>query len=473
MTLPHYKWSAASLAAAIRENRITSQEVVQAHLDRISSVNKTVNAVTVTLEEQALRQAQDADRQVAQGAPIGPFHGVPVTLKENFDVVGTATTHGVVGLRDAFPKDDAPVVGFLKQAGAIPIGRTNLPDYGARWHTDNDLWGATLNPWDPDRTPGGSSGGEAAAIATGMSPLGIGNDMGGSLRHPAHCCGIAALKPSLGRISQTATAMFTGPPLFYSQMAAVNGPMARHVGDLRLALRVMSQSDPGDPLWTPALDPSVDVGHPIRVALTTDPAGHGVNRDVEQGVRKAADVLADAGYEIEEIDPPSVEESGLVLERIANTEFVSYLPAMLEGMSGASGTILKRIIDDFEPDLATYMTAIGDRHRIARAWSLFMVKFPLVLGPISTMQPFHVGYDLEGPDELNRFVRSIRLTEICNLLGLPSVAVPVQMANGLPQAVQVIGPRFHEELCLSAAEAIEQHQGVITPIDPVGLASPA
>ncbi len=456
------------MAAAIRDKRVSSQEVVQAHLNRIAEVNEAVNAVTVVMGEQALRDALEADRQVARGDSVGPLHGVPITLKENFDVVGTATTMGVVGLRDTFPEADAPVVAHLKRAGAIPIGRTNLPDYGARWHTDNDLRGATLNPWDPSRTPGGSSGGEAVAIATGMSPLGVGNDMGGSLRHPAQCCGIAALKPSLGRISQTATSIFTEPPLFYSQMAAVNGPMARHVGDLRLALQVMSQADPGDPLWIPALDPSADMAFPIRIALTTNPAGHGVDRDVEHAVHKAANVLADAGYVIEEIDPPSVEESGLVLERIANTEFVSYLPAMLEGMSSDNGTILKRIIDDFEPDLATYMTAIGDRHRIARAWSLFMAKFPLVLGPISTMQPFHVGYDLEGPDELYRFVRSIRLTEVCNLLGLPSVAVPVQITNGLPQTVQLIGPRFHEELCLSAAEAIEQHRKALTPIDPLG-----
>ena len=167
MEAPLWQWSATSLAKAIREKRISSREVIQAHLDRIEAVNHKVNAVTVVLEEDALRTASEADKKIAAGEELGPLHGVPVTFKENIDLVGSATTHGIVDLKDAMPQTDAPVFAHLKQAGAIPIGRTNLPDFGLRWHTNNDLRGATLNPWDPSRTPGGSSGGEAAAIATG------------------------------------------------------------------------------------------------------------------------------------------------------------------------------------------------------------------------------------------------------------------------------------------------------------------
>lgn len=197
-----YLWqlSASSLAKAIREKKVSSQEVVQAHLDRMEAVNHKVNAVTVVLEKEDLRAASDADKKISTGENLGPLRGVPITVKEAIDVVGSATTFGVVDLKDSMPETDAPVVSHLKRAGAIPIGRTNLPDFGLRWHTNNDLRGATLNPWDPSRTPGGSSGGEAVAIATGMSPLGIGNDMGGSLRYPAQCCGITALRPSLGRV---------------------------------------------------------------------------------------------------------------------------------------------------------------------------------------------------------------------------------------------------------------------------------
>jgi amidase len=466
MQVPLWQWSATNLAKAIREKRLSSQEVIRAHLDRIEAVNHKVNAVTVVLAEDALREAREADEKIAAGVDLGPLHGVPITVKENIDLVGSATTHGIVGLKDSLPENDAPIVAHLKQAGAIPIGRTNLPDFGMRWHTDNDLHGATLNPWDPSRTPGGSSGGEAAAIATGMSPLGVGGDMGGSLRYPAQCCGITTIKPSFGRVSRIATSIFPDPPLFYEQVAEVYGPMARHVGDLRLALEVMSRPDQSDPWWTPALRLGSTMPGPIRVALTTDPAGCGGSPDVAEGVRKAAGILADAGYVIEEVDPPSVDAAGRTLEQIANMETESYLPEMLPMMSEEGRAVLERIVGDTTPDLANYMKAIGERYRIAQDWSLFMERYPLVLGPVSTLQPFEVGYDLAGPEQLKRFIQSIRLTETCNLLGLPSVAVPVEVVDALPLGVQLIGPRYHEDLCFDAAGIIERQRGVFTPIEP-------
>ena len=466
MKVPLWQWSATNLAKAIREKRISSQEVIQAHLDRIEAVNHKVNAVTVVLKEDALRSASEADKKIAAEEELGPLHGVPITFKENIDLVGSATTHGIVDLKDSMPQTDAPVVTHLKQAGAIPIGRTNLPDFGLRWHTNNDLRGATLNPWDPSLTPGGSSGGEAVAIATGMSPLGVGNDMGGSLRYPSQCCGITALKPTFGRISRIATSIFPDPPLFYDQFACVNGPMARHVQDLRLALDIMSQPDPRDPWWTPASRLGSTMPGPVKVALTTDPTGHGGSPVVAEAVRNAADVLTNAGYVIEEIDPPSVGESTQIIQHISVMEIKSYLPEMLSIISQEAKTFLERIIGDTEPDLPTYMKAIAERHRIAHEWNLFMERYPLVLGPVSTLQPLEVGYDLAGPEQLNHFIRSIMLTEICNLLGLPSVAIPIQVVGGLPQGVQLIGPRYHEDLCFDAAEIIEQQQGVFTPIEP-------
>ena len=465
---PLWRWSATSLAKAIRDKNVSSEDVIRAHLDRIEAVNHKVNAVTVVLEEDALRAAREADEKIAAGGEVGPLHGVPMTIKENMDLAGTATTHGIVGLKDSLAETDAPVVAHLKKAGAIPIGRTNLPDFGLRYHTDNDLRGATRNPWDPSRTPGGSSGGEAAAIASGMSPLGGRNDMGGSLRYPAQCCGIAAIKPSLGRLSRTTTTIFPDPPLFYEQVASVNGPMARHVKDLRLALDVMSSPDPSDPLWTPAPRLGATMPGPVRVALTTDPVGDGGSPAVAEGVRKAAQVLADAGYVIEEVDPPSIEEAGHTLEQIVNLELESYLPTMLPMISKEAQTVLKAILTVGEtmPGLPAYMKAIGQRYRIAQDWSLFMERTPLVLGPVSTLEPFEVGTDVTGLEELRRFFRSIRLTEACNLLGLPSLAVPVQVVDGVPQAVQLIGRRFHEGLCFDAAEVIERQQGVFTPIKP-------
>jgi len=465
---PLWQQSASGLAEAIREKRVSSVEVIGAHLERIAAVNPKVNAVTVVLEEDALRAAREADEKIAAGDDVGPLHGVPITVKENIDLVGSPTTHGIVGLKDSLPETDAPVVAHLKQAGAIPVGRTNLPDFGVRYHTDNDLRGATCNPWDPGLTPGGSSGGEAAAIATGMSPLGVGGDMGGSLRYPAQCCGITAIKPGLGRVSRILTRIFSDPPLLYEQIASVNGPMARHVTDLRLALDVMSEPDPSDPWWTPAPRLGGDMAGPIRVAVTVDPMGEGVSPAVAAGVRKAAQILEAAGYKVEEVDPPSIAAAGHTLEQIVDTEMNGYLPTMLPMMSKDGQTVLEGImaVGGVTADLQAYMKAIGERYRIAQDWNRFMERTPLILGPVSTLEPFEVGADLTGVEALRRFLRSIRLTETCNLLGLPSLAVPVRVTGGIPQAVQLIARRFHEDLCFDAAEVIEREQGVFTPIEP-------
>jgi amidase len=191
-----WRMSATDLAEAIRSKHISSAEVVEAHLRRIEAVNPSVNAVTVVLSEQASQAAKVADRAVASGGELPPLHGVPFTVKENIDLAGTPTSHGVKALAGAYPGLDAPNVERVRAAGAIPIGRTNCPDLGIRWHTNSELRGATVSPWDRSRTPGGSSGGEAAALATGMTPLGLGNDLGGSLRWPAQCCGISSLKPT-------------------------------------------------------------------------------------------------------------------------------------------------------------------------------------------------------------------------------------------------------------------------------------
>lgn len=461
-----WQWSATALAKAIRDRRVSSAEVVTAHLDRIRAVNASLNAITLVLEDTALEAAEAADKAVADGAELGPLHGVPFTTKENIDLVGAPTTHGVVGLKDSMPAHDAAVVAHLKAAGAIPIGRTNLPDFGARWHTDNDLHGPTLNPWDPTRTPGGSSGGEAAAIASGMSPLGIGNDQGGSLRYPAQCCGIASIRPSLGRVSRIATRIFDTQPTLYEQLASVNGPMARHVTDLRLALDILSQPDPDDPWWTPAPRLGRDMPIPIRVAVTTDPTGDDVDSEIAAAIGRAADVLSDAGYAVERADPPAIADAQKTIQQISDMEVLNFGEDVFAMMSDDGRTVLDRLLAETPPDLSVYVAAIGTRHRIARDWNRFLRDHPLVLGPISTHEPFPVGYDLAGTDELERFVRSIALTESCNLMGLPSVAVPVHVANGLPQGVQIIGPRFHDDLCLDAAEAVERAQGVLTPIDP-------
>ena len=470
MTLPSDLWraGAAQLAAAIRAREVSAREAVEAQFERIEAVNPRLNAVTVVLAEQALAAANRADEASARGEETGPLHGVPCTIKENIEVAGTATTNGVPALAEAYAERDAPAVERLREAGAIVIGRTNLPDLGMRWHTASSLRGVTLNPWDAGRTAGGSSGGEAAALASGMTPLGLGNDYGGSLRYPSQCCGTAALKPGYGRIATTPREGWPEPTPT-GDLFTVTGPMARHVADLRLAFAVLAAPDPRDPRLAPAPldDRDSRSGELPRVAFTVDPGGLGVDERVAEGVRRAADALSDAGYRVEEGEPPLLREAAEVWGRLADAELRSAGQALLEPL----GDEARRFIElttwaSSEPSLGGYLEAHMERFRCARVWSEWFGGSRLLLGPVSTAQPFAVGHDVAGPEEALGVRNSMRLTLAVNLLGLPSVAVPAGVDDGLPQGVQLIGPRYREELCLAAAQAVEDRLGVITPIEP-------
>ncbi|SLN13980.1 Glutamyl-tRNA(Gln) amidotransferase subunit A [Roseovarius albus] len=463
MSHEFWRWSATQLTTALRIREISVQEVVQAHLDRIDAVNGKVNAITLTLAEQALDAAKAADN-TARDLPA--LHGLPITVKENIDVLGTPTTNGLVSRKDLYPTKDAPIIRHLKQAGAIIVGRTNMPDFGMRWHTDNDLHGPTLNPWNGKRTPGGSSGGEAAAIATGMSPLGIGNDMGGSTRQPAVNCGIAGLRPTTGRVSWVTSTIYDYSPTYYDQIAAVNGPMARSVRDLRLALGILSQSDPSDPLWVPASTPPAPQNGANRVGLVRDPSGEGIAPGVAKALTDAANLLTQAGYMVEDIEAPLMEEADRTIQQFYETETTG-LADMLALFSQDAKTVLLSALGDGKPNAVTYRNAIAERHRIAVEWSVLMDRYPLILGPVSTLEPFEVGYDISSPNAMQCLIRSFRLTELCNLLGLPSVALPAALMNGLPQGVQIIGRRFDEDRCFTAAQAIEEGLALPIPIDPI------
>ena len=308
-----WRMSAAELAEAIKTKQASSREVIEAHLRRIEAVNPSLNAVVIVMGEEALAAAVAADDTVASGAELRPLHGVPFTVKQNIDVEGTPTTQGLKALANAYPARDAPIVERLKAAGAIPIARTNLPSGAMRWHCDSELWGATLNPWDKSRTPGASSAGEAAAIATGMSPLGLGNDGLGSLRHPAQCCGISVLKPTLGRVPQASSLEPADMVPIGVQLTGVNGPLARRVADLRAAIEIMAGPTWRDPWTVPAPLRGPDLARPIRVALVVDPVGQGTARQVQDGIRKAARALEDAGYAVDELEPPGIDAAANAL----------------------------------------------------------------------------------------------------------------------------------------------------------------
>jgi amidase len=461
-----WRMSATELALAIRSRQVSSREVIRAHLRRIEAVNPAINAVTVVLADRALDAAKAADRAIGADEELPPLHGVPFTVKENIDLVGTPTTWGARALADSYPRRDAPAVERLRAAGAIPIGHTNCPTFAVRWHTESELWGATVNPWDRSRTPGASSGGEAAALATGMTPLGLGNDTLGSLRWPAQCCGISTLKPTLGRIPSATSIEPVDWPLG-KQLAGVEGPLARRIADLRAAFAVLAGPTWRDPWTVPAPLCGPDPLRPIRVALVLDPAGLGTARQVQDGLRRAAEALDDAGYAVDEIEPPAIAMAAKTLLDMLNPPGVR--PEDAESMFPAAPADTRRFLAAFfavagEPDpttVRTYMT----RQSLLRAWGEFQETRPLIVAPGYADIPFDAGIDL-ADGQVAETIRGMRMALAVNALGLPAVALPVGIGGGLPQSVQVIGPRYREDLCLDAAAAIEDRVGIITPIDP-------
>ncbi len=459
--MPDDPWraSAGELAAAIRRGEVSSVEVIESHLARVEAVNGHLNAVVRVLADEARAAARAADEAVAAGAELGPLHGVPISVKDNIAVAGTPTTNGVPALADAIADEDALIVTRLKEAGAIVLTRTNLPDLGLRVHTDSGLYGVTRNPWAADRNVGGSSGGEGAALASGMSCLGLGNDIGGSLRIPAQCNGIASLKPTLGRIASATGGGMSG------QLMAVDGPMARRVADLRTAYDLLGRYHRSDPWSVPVpldLEPPAS---PVKVALVPEPSGGSTHPDVAAGVRAAGEALEAAGYAVEEVEPPMVAEARRAWEVFLGYEFNLARPALREVMSEDAYHFLNEALEVFAAESAPeYVDMYARRHAVAAAWQEFQEDYPLTVGPIMTEPPFVIGLDLE---DAGAVLDQMRFEVALNLLGLPAVCVPTGVANGLPQVVEVIGGRYREGLCLEAGQAIEDALGIVTPIDPV------
>lgn len=465
-----WKKSAGELARLIAGGELSSREVVEAQLARIDEINPKLNAVVQVLRDEALAAADAADEAVASGAKLGSLHGVPVTVKCNIDMQGVASTWGVTALADALAAEDAPVVQRIRAAGAIPVARTNCPDFAMRVHTDSALHGLTRNPWSAERTAAGSSGGEGSAIASGMSPLGLGNDIGGSLRNPASACGIASIKPSAGRVPDASGPPFENRPIAWQWMA-VQGPMARTVADVRLGLQAIMGAHPRDPLAVaaPFEGPPQPQPRP-RVAVVPAPPGGACAPAVAQAVQRAADALADAGYEVTETTPPRYQEVVDTWGRLLAGDYAALKDDMAP-MMGEDGRRFFECFFGLVPPLESTadMTALlMQRDGLAREWSLFMDRHPLVLSPTWTQLPFTHGYDISSDDAIAQTLEMIRPVTPANLLGLPSACVPAARDedSGLPIGVLVTGRRFREDQCLAAAEAVESLQAVRTPIDP-------
>jgi amidase len=453
--------SATDLAELIQRKEVSSVEVVESHLRRIEAVNPAVNAVTVVLGDSALEAARKADASPG----TGPLHGVPFTVKENIDCTGSPTTQGVPALAEAMPSRDAPVVERMKAAGAIPIARTNLPEFGLRISTDNPLRGRTFNPWDPTRVAGGSSGGEGAALATGMSPIGLGNDIGGSVRNPAYCCGIAALKPTAGRIPHASSL----PPEsvgLASQLMLVEGPMARHVKDLRLGYGILSGRDVRDPISVdaPLYGPSPTNK---RIALVTEVPGVELPDSTIAAIRAAGAIMQNQGWRIEEVSPPELEHVTEIWGQILAMDMGSVLDLMGTLMTPEARRALHQLIERYQPEGAMMSVAHAERNRLSQIWSEFFVDYPIVIGPTWTDIPFLHDEDVLPDTGVELTVDRIRFITPANVLGIPAAALPMGVADGLPTGVQIYADRWREDLCLFGAETIEAEIGQICPVDPI------
>jgi amidase len=421
------------------------------------------------LHEQALAEATAADQALARGGPVGPLHGVPVTIKVNVDMAGQPTDNGVVAFKDLVATRDNPVVANLRRAGAIVIGRTNTPAFSMRWFTDNALHGATRNPWDAGRTPGGSSGGGAAATAAGIGAIAHGNDIAGSVRYPAYCCGLVGLRVGYGRVPAYNFTSAGAPRPISAQLMAVQGPLTRRVRDARAAFAAMAVPDPHDPRCVDLPLEGPAPTRPLRVALVADPAARGgVAPAVADSIRRAGRALEAAGYAVEEIAPPELGAVADLWAAIAMDDAIAALePAVQqygdEGIKRALG-FWRALYPARDPRLV--LAALTERERLLRLWELFLLERPLVVTPVSNEPPFPVGLDLVDVETTRRLMDAQIMQLAVPVLGLPSISVPTGVVDGLPTGVQITAGRHREDLCLGAAAAVEAACPMPTPIDP-------
>jgi amidase len=457
MPMPPELWqlSATELAARIARRDTTAREVTESVLARIDATNPTLHALPEVLHEEALQAADAADQAQAAGLPLGALHGVPVTIKVNVDTAGRPTTDGIVAAQHNTALSDSPLVASLRQAGAIIVGRSNTPAFSLRWFTDNDLHGRTLNPFDATRTPGGSSGGAAVAVATGMGAMAHGNDYGGSVRYPAWACGVVGLRTTVGRVPSYKA---TGPNRIISnQQMSTQGPLTRTVADARLALEVMSKGSPLDPQWVPAPLSFADSQARTKVALFKHHAHYSADASVVAALAQAAAWLQAAGYEVEEAEPPHFEEASVLWQHLVFNDMRRGGQPAIEQMGDAAVQAALRGYLEGVPvwDRDAYLDALTRRFSIARDWAVFLDQYPLLLMPNSWEKQFPVDDDTRSTACMAELLRAQSPLLSTAMLGLPGLSVPTGLVDGLPVGVQLVSTRFREDQALAAGEVIE------------------
>ncbi|MEM7095988.1 MAG: amidase [Actinomycetota bacterium] len=478
---PRHYWSAARAADAVASGEVTSTELVEAAFDRIDRYDDTLNAVCLRFDETARGSATRADQAVDAGDDLGPLHGVPITVKEAYDLVGTPSTWGRADRADHRPEHNSPVIDRLEAAGAIIVGKTNVPEHLADWQSNNPVYGRVCNPWDPDRTPGGSSGGSAVALAAGYSFLEAGSDIGGSLRNPAHYCGVASLKPTFGIVPTAGHALDDN---LADVDIAVTGPMARSMGDVELGMQVIAGFDGptavGSALTLPP--PRTPSLHGARIAVCTEESVCSVSAEIQQAVLAAADAAEAAGAAVtRDVElPVDTTDSHDVYLRLLRAVGVGDLDddefaRLREIATGDAQDWRTRVAAAQTQTHAEWQRADLARSDLRRAWADFFADFDVLLCPVAPTTAW-------PHDDRDRFDRTIDLVTpggpttigyyeqlfwagINNVALLPAAALPGgRDTTGLPIGLQLIGPHLEDNTCLRLGIALEAElEGFVAP----------
>ena len=451
--------SALELARRIRTRELSPVEVVELFLARIDKLDPTLNAYVTVAGDRAMDDARRAESAVVDGGDLGPFHGVPVAIKDNTATAGIKTTYSSRNFADNVPTEDAAVVRRIKDAGGIVLGKTNMSEFGTFPVTESELNGPCRNPWDTDRTPGGSSGGAAAAVVSGMAAIAQGSDGGGSVRIPASCCGLFGIKPQRGRVS-------FGPHLgeFWDGYDVI-GPIARTVADAAALLDVMAGYELGDPHWAPPFErplreeAGADPGR-LRIGVATEtPTDAEVSEVVAGATRHGASLLSDLGHEVEDISFDWIDGDAITSHfiKVVQTSTAHYEHIDPDKLEHANRILMEAGRDT---DSLTYVAAVRGLQSISRDVVARLVGFDAVLTPTITIPPPPVGWMFEDDDPWLQLVRAghvIAFTALANFTGLPAVSVPLHWSDDeLPIGVQITGGPADEATLVRLSAQLER-----------------